>query len=156
MGLAASLTQDITLLLVVVLASFLLGVFVGRSKLVSILVNTYISFALVSVIPAAYLAVNYTYKLLALLILIVALTIWGKRIFEISFSGVGSGFMWKIFVISFLEVVLILSMVVSMMPKKEALSYVSLSSYGYLITDPMRLVWTAVPLLFLLFVQRRR
>jgi len=154
LGLAASLTQDITLLIVVVLASFLFGIFIGRARLVSVLINTYIAFALVVVIPASYLT-DYTYKLLAFLVLVVILTLWGKRIFDVSFSGVGSGFMWKIFALSFLEVVLILSIVVSLIPKKEALAYVSTSSFGYLVADPMKLVWMAAPLIFLFFVQRK-
>jgi hypothetical protein len=154
LGLAASMTQDITLLIVIILASFLFGIFIGRSRLVAVLLNAYVAFAIVSVIPASYLT-SYTYKLLVLLILIVALTLWGKRLFEVSISGIGSGFMWKIFALSFLEVVMILSMVISIIPKKEALIYVSLSSYGYLIADPMKLIWMAAPLVFLMIIQKR-
>ena len=154
LGIATSLTQDITLLIVIALASFLFAVFIGKSKLAAVLVGSYISFALVSVVPAEYLAGN-GYKFLAFLAIVVALTIWGGKMIDISIGGIGSGFMWKIFVMSFLEVIMLLSIVVAFMPKKDALVYISPSSYGYLINDPMRLIWMAAPLIFLLFVQRK-
>lgn len=153
-GLSTSLTQDITLLLVIVLASFLFGVFIGRSRLMAVLLNIYISFAAVSAIPVEYLT-DSSYKILAFLILLVFLSIWGKKIIEVTMGNVGSGFMWKIFTLSFLEVVLILSVVLSFTPRKSALQYVSASSYGYLVDDPMRLVWMAAPLLFMFFIHSR-
>jgi len=154
LGISTSLTQDITLLLVIILASFLFGVFIGRSRLMAVLVNIYVSLAIVMAIPASYLA-DYSYKILAFLIILVFLTLWGKKIIDVSMGNVGSGFMWKIFALSFLEVVLILSIIVSLTPKKNALQYVSASSYGYLIDDPMKLIWMAAPLIFLFFVHGR-
>lgn len=155
LGISTSLTQDVTLLIVIALASFLFAVFIGKSKLAAVLVGSYISFALVSVTPSDYLAEN-GYKLIAYLAIVVALAIWGGKMIDISIGGIGSGFMWKIFVMSFLEVVMILSIVLSLVSKKDALLYVSSSSYGYLIGDPMRLIWMAAPLAFLLFVQKKR
>lgn len=154
LGISTGFTQDVTLLIVVVLASFLLGIFIGRSRLIAVLINSYISFSVVSVIPANYLA-DYTYRLLIFLILLIALTLWGRKLFDVSLGGIGSGFMWKIFTLSFLEVALILSTLVSFMPKKDALVYISPSSYGYLTNGPMPLIWMAAPLIFLLFMQRR-
>jgi len=154
-GLDASLTQDVTLLIVIILASFLFAIFIGKSRLAAVLVGSYISFALVTVTPESYLSGN-EYKLLAYLVIVVALTIWGKKMIDISIGGIGSGFMWKIFVMSFLEVVMILSVILSLVSKKEALQYISLSSYGYLINDPMKLIWMAAPLAFLFFVQKKK
>jgi hypothetical protein len=154
LGISASLTQDVTLLIVIALASFLFAIFIGKSRLAAVLVGSYISFALVSVIPESWLA-GTGYNFLVFLIIVVAVTLWGKKIIDISIGGIGSGFMWKIFVMSFLEVVMILSIVLSLIPKKDALIYVSSSSYGYFIDDPMRLIWMAAPLIFLFFVQRK-
>lgn len=155
LGLAASLTQDVTLLIVVILASFLFGVFISKSRLAAVLIYAYVAFALVSVTPSVYLA-DYTYKILAFLIVIVIGTIWTRRIIDVGTAGLGPGTMWKVFVLSFLEVVLILSVVISLMPKRDALAYISVTSYGYLATDPMKLAWMAAPLLFLFLTQRRR
>lgn len=154
LGLSAGMTQDFTLLIVLVLASFLFGIFIGRSRLISVLLNTYISVALVSVIPTAYLA-DYSNKVIVFLILVVGLTILGKRMFDLSISGAGSGFMWRVFVMSFLEIILLISIILTLIPKKVALGYVSASSYGYLATDPMKLILMAAPLLFLFFIQKR-
>ncbi|HLN18951.1 MAG TPA: hypothetical protein VK255_02150 [Patescibacteria group bacterium] len=155
LGIATSFTQDVTLLIVIALASFLFAVAIGKSRLAAVLVGSYISFALVSATPVSWLAIS-GYNLIAFLVIIIGITLWGKKMIDISIGGIGSGFMWKIFVMSFLEVVMILSIAVSLVPKKDALAYVSISSYGYLNNDPMRLIWMAAPLLFLFFVQRRR
>jgi len=153
LGLSASLTQDLTLLIVVVLASFLFGIFIGRSRLISVLLNIYISVALLGVIPKSYL-LGYTNQLLAFAILVIGLTILEKRMFDLSISSSGSG-MWRIFVMSFLEIMLVVSIVMAILPKKMALDYVSRTYYAYLIADPMRLVWMAAPVIFLFFIQKR-
>jgi hypothetical protein len=155
LGISTGMSQDIMLLFVLVFISFLFGMFIGRHKLIAVLVNIYVSYALVNVIPANFFS-DPTYRALVFLILIVGLTLLGKRMFDIYISGAGSGFLWRIFAMSFLEVVLLLSIVISLLPKKEALSYVSASSYGYLATDPMKLIWMIAPLVFMFFVQRRR
>lgn len=154
LGISSSLAQDLTLLVVIILISVFFAIFIGRTRLVSVLLSAYISVALLSVAPAGFL-VDYTYELLAFLILVVMLTIFGKGIFETSVSGMGSRFMWRSFALSFLEVVMLISVVVSIIPKKVALGYVSASSYGYLVAGAMSFVWMAAPLVFLLFIQRR-
>jgi hypothetical protein len=155
LGISTSLTQDITLLIVLILISVVLAIFVGKSKLVYILVGSYISAAIASAVPAGYFS-DYSYKIIAFLAIIVAMALWGKKLVDVNFAGIGSGFMWKILTLSFLEVALIISVIISYMPKKAALVYVSPSSYGYLVNDPMKLVWLALPLLFLLFFQRSK
>lgn len=155
LGIATSFTQDVTLLIVIALLSFLFAVAIGKSRLAAVLVGSYISFALVSVAPPNWL-IDGSYKLIAYLVIVVGIALWGRKIIDISVGGIGSGFMWKIFVMSFLEVIMILSIAVALVPKREALAYISLNSYGYLMNDPMPLIWMAAPLIFLFFVQRRR
>lgn len=153
-GLNAGLTQDITLLVVIVLASFLFGIFIGKTRMISVLINTYISFAIINVVPSKYLSDSFN-KVLVFLILLILLTIVGKKILDIAISGMGSGFMWRIFAMSFLEIVLLLSIILDLLPKKTALGYISPSSYEYLTGDTMRLIWMAAPLIFLFMIQKR-
>lgn len=147
------MTQDFTLLLILILASFLVGIFIGKTRLIAVLINAYIAAALMGVIPSSYLHGNN--EVLIFLILVVGLTIIGKNLFEIYISGAGSGFMWRVFAMSFLEVVMILSIILTLLPKKTALTYVSSTSYGYLAEDPMKFVWMAAPLAFLFFIQKK-
>ncbi len=130
-GLPVALAQDISLLLAIVFVSFVFGMFIGRFKLITILINIYVSLAILAAVPKSYLS-DYTYSLGLFLILIVVLTLVSKRLFEIYISGAGSGFLWRVFAMSFLEVMLLISSVLFIMPKKVALGYVSSTAYPYL------------------------
>lgn len=153
-GISYQLTQDITLLIFIALASFAYGTFIGRYKLMTVLINIYISFALVNVIPDNLLAKD-TSILFSFLILLVGLTLASRRFFDISFSGSGSGFLWRVFSMSFLQVGLILSIVFSIISKKNALVYISPSAYQYLASDWARFIWMAVPLIYMFLLYRR-
>lgn len=154
MGISASMTQDVTLLLAIVLVSFIFGMFVGRYRLVTVLINTYVAFAVLTVIPNDYLT-DYTSVLLAFFALLVGLTLLGKKIFEISISGSGPDFLWRVFGVSFLEIVLLTSITLSMMPKKEALVYVSKTAYGYLASPNAQFLWMIAPLVGIFFIHKK-
>ena len=154
LGISASMTQDVILLLVIILVSFVFGMFVGRSRLVTVLINTYVSFAILMVIPKTYLT-DYNTSLLIFFALLVLLTIFGKKIFEISISGSGPDFLWRVFGVSFLEIMLLTSITLSMMPKKEALVYVSKTAYGYLASPNAQFLWMVVPLVGIFFIHKK-
>jgi hypothetical protein len=154
LGIPASMSQDITLLLAIALISFVFGMFIGRYKLITVLINIYVSLALIAAVPEKYYT-DYTYKLILFFVLLTILTIVSKRLFEIYISGSGSGFLWRVFAMSFLEVMMLISVTLTLLPKKVALEYVSLTSYEYLATDPAKLVWLVVPLLFMFFIHKR-
>jgi hypothetical protein len=154
LGLSTSLSQDITLLLIVIFVSFVFGMFIGRFKLISILINIYVSLSIISAVPEKYLT-DYTYKLLGFLILVTLLSLVGKKLFEIHISGAGTGFLWRVFAMSFLEVVMLISIILTMLPKKIALDYVSASSYAYLASENARLIWLIAPLAFMFFIHKR-
>jgi hypothetical protein len=153
-GLSASLSQDLTLLLVVIFVSFVFGMFIGRYKLISILINIYVSLAIINAFPESYLS-DYTYKLIGFFILLVLLTLAGKKLFEIHISGAGTGFLWRVFAMSFLEVVMLISVALTLVPKKIGLEYVSPSSYEYLASENARLFWLIIPLAFMVFIHKR-
>jgi len=154
LGLSRSLTQDVTLIIVAVLASFIFGAFIGRTKLVSVLINIYAAFAIISVTPKT-LIVDDSTRLLVFLALVVGLTLAGRKLFDVYLSGAGTGFLWRIFVMSFLEIGLLTSIVFSLLPSKTALTYISASSLDYLVSGNAQLIWMAAPLVFLLLMHRR-
>lgn len=154
LGLSQSLAQDVTLLLVVVLLSFIFGISIGRTKLTTVLVNIYVSFAIFSAIPSGMLS-DYTYGVIVFLGMVIALTLFSKKLLEVPFYISGSGFLWRIFLFSFLEVTLVLGIIMKILPKKVALGYVSASSLGYLISPNMFLIWMVAPLVFLLLIHNR-
>lgn len=154
LGISTSLSQDITLFSVIALISFVFGMFIGRYKLITVLINIYVSLALISAVPDKYFT-DYTYKLILFYVLVVALTIISKRLFEIYISGSGSGFLWRVFAMSFLEVMMLASITITLLPKKVALDYVSPASFDYLATDLARLFWMVLPLIFMFIIHKR-
>lgn len=142
------------LLLFAALASFIYGTLIGRWRLMTVLINIYAAFAVVMVIPADLIA-DYNLKLLIFFILLIGMTLLNKRFFDISFSGSGANYMLRVFAMSFLEIVLVLSIVFSMVPKKIALGYISAGAYGYLATGYAPLIWMVLPLAYMFFMYRK-
>lgn len=153
-GLSTNLSQDVTLLLFVILVSFVYGMVLGKHKLMSVLVNLYVSFAVVSVIPSEIISQS-DYRIYAFLGILLILTLISRRIFDVSFASGGSAFMWRIFVISFLQVALALSIILSMISKKEALQYVSNDAYTYLVVGWAPLFWMLIPLVGMFLLYRK-
>lgn len=150
-GLGGSVSQDVSLLIILGLFGLAFGTVVGRQKSVPVLLSTYISMAVVSVLPADFL--NYSYKLMLFLVLIALFTISGKRFLSGSLAF-GSK-IWKLFAFSFLEIVFILSVVFSIIPQSVALGFVSSSAYGYFTSGWFPFIWLIAPLVFLLMFCRR-
>ncbi|MDO8240983.1 MAG: hypothetical protein Q7T51_03330 [Candidatus Moranbacteria bacterium] len=154
LGVSQALTQDISLLMVIALLSFVFGMFIGRYKLITILINIYVAFAITMVVPERFFT-DYLYKLIFFLAGVIILTLISKRLFEIYISGSGSGFLWRVFVMSFLEIVFLISIIVSIVPKKMVLTYISPTAFEYLASDNARLAWMIIPLAFMFFIHKR-
>ena len=154
LGLSQKLSQDVTLILIVALISFVYGMLLGKYKIMTVLINIYVSFALISVIPKDFLS-DYDTKLLLFFVLVAGLTLISKRFFDLSMSGSGSYYLLRVFLMSFLQVALVLSIIFSIVPKKVAMEYISLDAYGYLTNGWMPAIWMALPLAFMFFVYKR-
>ncbi len=154
LGISKELTQDLTLLIVIVVVSFLLGLLVGRHHLVTMLANIYVGVAILGVIPDEWIS-SSTYLAIIFLAIIAGMTFFGEKLFEIYISGSGAGYLGRIFAMSFLEVVLILSVIVEIIPKKEALNFISPTAYGYLADSFWPFIWMILPLFFLVLIQKR-
>lgn len=153
-GISPALTQDISLLLVIIVFSLAFGMFIGRYKLITILINLYVAFAVVTVVPESFLS-DYLYELILFLALVVVLTLLDKKLFESYISGSGVGFLWRVFAMSFLEIMFILSIVFSIVPSKVALDLISPAALEYLTSENASLFWAVVPLVFMAFISKR-
>jgi hypothetical protein len=114
----------------------------------------YVAFALIKVIPEKTFS-SYTIELVVFLGIIVIMTLLGKKMFEIYISGSGTGFLGRVFVMSFLDIMFLISAVLLIIPKKEALGFVSENAYGYFTSDWMPFVWLAAPLVFLYIIHKK-
>lgn len=154
LGVSPDMAQDFVFLLAIIFVSFIFGMFIGRYKLVTVLINIYVSLALLASVPKGYLS-DYTQELLFFFASLVILTLVSKRLFEIYFSGSGSGFLWRVFAMSFLEVVFLASVTLSIMPKRMALTYISANSYEYLASPEAHFIWMLAPLVFIFMIHKR-
>ncbi len=154
MGFSASGIQDLIFLAVIILVSFVFGILVGRFRLISILINSYVSLAILKAVPQDFLT-TYTNSLIFFFVLFIALTLAGKKLFEIRIYGSGSGFLWRVFSISFLEIMLLVSVVLTTIPKKVALVYVSKNVYQLVASPNAYFLWLIMPLVGLLLVRKK-
>jgi hypothetical protein len=154
LGIAGSVAEMATLALVLVVASMVFWLIIGRFRLHNFLINIYISFALVNVIPQELMSFTKNSSILLFLIFVVFLTLMNRYIFDIHQSGSGLA-IWQVMVMSFLEMVLLFSIILSYLPNKDILKYFSKGSSIYLIDPWWRVLWMILPLLFLIFVKKR-
>ncbi len=153
-GLTSSVAELTTLALVLLLASAIFWVLIGRFRLHNFLINMYISLAILYVIPPDLMSSSRHTPVLAFLIIVVLLTLLNKYLFDIHQQGSGLA-LWQVFLMSFFEVVLLLSIIISALPIKDVSIYIAKDSLSYFIDPWWRLGWMVAPLAFLVFVRRR-
>jgi len=154
LGLAKSATELATLILVILAASWLFWLFIGRFRLHNFLINTYISFALVQIVPKDMMLFSKYSSLILFFVFIALLTLANRYLFDIHQYGSGLA-IWQVFVMSFLEIMLLISIIFSFLSAKESLQYISVNYLIYF-TDPWwRVLWMVMPLLFLVVVKKR-
>ena len=151
-GISQSFVQDFMLLLVIAGITVAFVFLIGRHRLIQMLISTYIALALLQAFPEKYLS-DYPYELVLFFISLIILTIFSKKIFGIYISS--SEFMWRIFVVSFLEVVLLFSIIFTITPKKIALGYISPNTYSYLVSSEFHFLWLFTPLVFVYLIRKK-
>ncbi len=154
MSFSASGMQDLIFLTVIILVSFVFGILVGRFRLISVLINSYISLAILKAVPQGFLT-TYMNSLIFFFAFFIALIIASKKLFEIRIYGSGSGFLWRVFSISFLEIMLLVSIVLTTVPKKVALAYVSKNVYQLVASPNAYFLWLIMPLVGLLLIRKK-
>jgi hypothetical protein len=88
-------------------------------------------------------------------LLLVFLTAIDKRLFDLHISNAGTDFFWRLIVTSMLVVGMIVSIVLSFLPKSVALGLISVTAYGCFASQIAVIFWMVVPLLTLLFINNR-
>ena len=144
--------QDFTFLIAVILLTVAVAFLIGRHRLVSLLFGIYISLALLDVVSVKYIQ-DYLFQVIFFLVALFITTILGRKIVGAYVSK--SDFMWRIIVLSFLEVMAILSIVAAILPKEKALEYISPNAYSYLISPEFYLLWLTLPLIFVYLIRKR-
>lgn len=150
-----NIAGDLSLLLLFIGMSLVFGFIFGRWKLINILINVYITLAFVGVLPESLFEASPYIKAGAFVVLLVVLTAIDKRLFDLHISNAGSDFFWRLFVTSLLVTGMIVSAILSFLPKAIALGFISATAYGYFASPGALVFWMATPLISLLFINNR-
>lgn len=150
-----NIAGDLSLLMLFIGLSMAFGFIFGRWKLVNILINVYIALALIGVVPAGLIGFSVYGKAATFIVLLVLLTAIDDRLFDVHISSAGTDFFWRLFVMSFLVTGMVVSVLLSFLPKSVALGYISLTAYGYFASPVALIFWMAIPLFSLLFINNR-
>lgn len=146
---------SLSLILLFVGVSLLMGFVFGRWKLVNILINIYIAVAIVGILPPAWLDFSVYARGGAFLILLVVLTMFDERLFDIHITSAGTDFFWRFFVTSFLVTGAVISTFSSFLPKTLVLQWVTPTLYSYIGSEWALLFWLVMPLITLFFINNR-
>lgn len=150
-----NLAGDLSLLLLFVAASIGVGFFLGRARLISILIDIYIARALLAILPGSWLSFSPFGGVIVFVFLFLFLFFVDRRLFDLHLSNVSTDFFWRIFVMGILVTGLLLSSLLYFLPKKLALGFISASVYGYFAGATALALWMIVPLVGLLFINHR-
>jgi hypothetical protein len=150
-----NIAGDMSFLLIFIGASLALGFVFGRWKIISIIINVYIVLAFISVLPASLFVMPVYSKSMTFILLLVVLTAIDRRLFDLHISNASSDFFWRLLVMSLLMTGMIVSAILSFLPKVIATGFISVTVYGYFASSGALIFWMVTPLLSLLFINKR-
>jgi len=150
-------TWDIILIFVMIAIGFFYGISRGRHKMISSVINTYVSLAVFNAVPIAALAqyiktdnlfVIKTAVFFAILLPLVFLLNRGRpRYFKSNISW------WQVFILSFIQTGLLIHIVFSFLSPDTAKNLAPLTKSFFANTN-LTIWWLTIPLLFMMFLRR--
>lgn len=154
LGLSSSVGELITLFVVLLIVSTLFWLLIGKYRLYNILIDVYIALALLQVILPVFPDLGKSTPMIVFLSLVLLFKLLDKYLFDIHISGSGMA-IWEVCIVSFLEVGLIVSIIMTYVSEKDILKYLSRDSLEYFISPWARLIWMVMPLLFIMIINKR-
>lgn len=154
-GMSQSVAADLSFLMMFCGLSLAIGVFFGRFKLINILINAYIALAFIVVLPGElYQTSEYT-KAGIFILLLVFLTAIDERLFDLHISSAGTDLFWRLIVMSLLVSGMLSSMLLGLLPRAITKGLISEHVFWVFASPLAAVLWLAVPLLMLLFINNR-
>ncbi|MFA6183822.1 MAG: hypothetical protein WC682_01835 [Parcubacteria group bacterium] len=154
-GLSDILARDISFMLLFLLLSIAFGMFIGRFRLINVLINIYIAIAILTVMPKEIFSPYSLAALFFFVVAVIVLTMVDSHLFDIHISGSGGSFFWRLFVMSFFEAGLIFSVLISFWEKEVLLKFISADIYYLFVSQYARIFWMLVPLAILFFINKK-
>ncbi len=152
----AKVAGDLSFLLIFIAASVALAFVLGRTRLIGVVVFSYAAFAISLTIPAPVLSSIPEGRAISFAVSLVVLVAVGDYILDIHISNPMSTFFSRVLVMGCLGAGLAFSIILSLVSKPFALSFLSATVFSYFASPVARLVWMVAPLAFLLFLNKRK
>lgn len=131
------------------------GFVFGRNKLVNIFINIYISLAFTKAAPMDAVSSSPYAEAVFFFVLLVLLTAIDEHLFDLHIPNASYDIFWRLFVMSLLVVGMVTSVLVTLLPKKT-LSAAPFTFLMDIFGPPFaHLLWLFVPLVLLLFMNKR-
>lgn len=154
--LPGSIAGDISFWLFFVAASLSLGLYLGRAQLVNVVLYAYIATAIMNVLPDSVFSLVPVYgRVSVFAAMLILMILMSDYLFDIHIANVSADFFWRILMMSFLTVGMLLSIVLPLLPHGLLVGYVSTATQGLFVGEWIQVTWLALPLIFLLFVNKR-
>lgn len=135
--------------------SVAVGFIFGRNKLVNIFINVYIAFAFVSALPAEAFSTSPYAEAFLFFVLLVFFTSIDQHLFDLHIPNSSYDIFWRLFIMSFLVVGMIISVLVTLLPKTVTLSLPFPFLIDYFGSPTAFILWLSLPLLVLIFMNKR-
>ena len=154
---------ELIIVLFLIAGGFLLGVLLGRDRVFLLLLGSYISYALMSVLPFKKIfpdlfqkEENFVILIVGYLVLIgLIYFIFSHSIFKSSIRRKGSRSLFQIFFLSLFLMGIVLSMAFSCFPK-DLISEFSPIILKIFNTSLARVLWLIIPLIFIAIFRGKR
>lgn len=131
------------------------GFVFGRNKLVNIFINIYIALAFTKAMPVDDISSSPYAEAVLFLALLVFLTAIDEHLFDLHIPNASYDIFWRLFVMSLLVVGMVVSALVTLLPKK-ALSAIPFPFLTDIFGLPVaHILWLFVPLVLLIFMNKR-
>ena len=154
-------TWDVILLVLFVLTAIIYIFALGRDRVVTILLSTYLALAVATNLPyqdtintALKNSGFFAYQTSAFVLLFVVIFFFLSRSQLLQGIYVGGGSWWHILVFSLLQIGLLTSIILSFLPT-QLLNQLAQSTRDIFLSDIGRFCWMILPILALIFIQGR-
>ncbi len=154
-GLSKDIAGMLSFLFLFVGASIAVGFVFGRNKLVNIFINIYIALAFVSILPSTIFSDTPYADAILFFVLLVFLTAIDQHLFDLHIPNASYDLFWRLFVMSVLVIGMIVSVLVSLLPKEAVRSLPFPFMLEYFGPPIANILWLSIPILLLIFMNKR-
>lgn len=147
---------DFSFVLIFLAITLAVGFFLGRTRLIYLMIDVYIARALVSVIPGDWIALVSYSDTIIFLLAFAFLFFTDHRLFDLHIPSRASGFFLRVVVMGVLITGMITSSLFNYLPGMLVLDYVSATLYSYFVSEWAQMFWMITPLIVLAFINKRK